>query len=110
MSLSSVNSQRSSINDSQETLVTLAAETGGKAFLDSNDLSLGLKQVQEEFRSYYILGYMTNNNALDGKYRKIVVKLKANTTAKLSSATVTMPRRFGVSSTATTRSANCAKR
>ena len=83
MSLSSVNSQRATINDSQETLVTLASDTGGKAFLDSNDLSLGIKQVQEEFRSYYILGYMTNNNALDGKYRKIVVKLKENTTAKL---------------------------
>src|ERR1035437_1112016 len=52
-----VNSQRAAINNSQETLVTLAADTGGKVFLDSNDLSLGLKQVQEEFRSYYILGY-----------------------------------------------------
>ncbi len=33
------NSQRASINDSQETLATLAADTGGKAFLDSNDLA-----------------------------------------------------------------------
>ena len=37
MSLSQFNSQRASQNDSQETLVTLAADTGGKAFLDSND-------------------------------------------------------------------------
>jgi hypothetical protein len=78
-----MNAQRSAINDSQETLVTLAADTGGKAFLDSNDLSLGMKQVQEEFRSYYILGYLTTNNATDGKYRKITVKIKDNTTAKL---------------------------
>ena len=78
MSLSSLNSQRSSINDSQETLVTLAADTGGKVFLDSNDLSLGIKQVQEEFRSYYILGYNTTNGTLDGKYRKITVRLKDN--------------------------------
>ncbi len=83
MSLSGLNSQRSSINDSQDTLVALAKDTGGKAFLDSNDLSLGLKQVQQEFRSYYILGYMTTNTASDGKYRKITVKLKDNTTAKL---------------------------
>ena len=76
MSLSSYNSQRAGINDSQETLVTLAADTGGKAFLDSNDLSLGLKQVQEQYASYYILGYNTQNNTMDGKFRKITVRLK----------------------------------
>ena len=38
------NSQRASINDSQETLVTLAEDTGGKAFLDSNDMALGIKK------------------------------------------------------------------
>ena len=77
------NSQRSAINNSQETLVTLAADTGGKAFLDSNDLKAGLVQAQQEFRSYYILGYYTTNTAEDGKYRKITVKLNRNTTAKL---------------------------
>jgi VWFA-related protein len=77
------NSQRSGINNSQETLVTLASDTGGKAFLDSNDLSLGIVQAQQEFRSYYILGYYTTNPALDGKYRKITVKLNNNTTARI---------------------------
>jgi len=74
--LSAYNNQRATINDSQETLVTLAADTGGKAFLDSNDLSLGLKQVQEQYASYYILGYNTQNNTMDGKFRKITVRLK----------------------------------
>jgi len=69
------NSQRASINDSQETLSTLASETGGKVFLDSNDLSLGIVQAKNEFRSYYILGYYTTNGKLDGKYRNITVKL-----------------------------------
>jgi VWFA-related protein len=73
---STINSQRATVNDSQETLSTLAADTGGKVFLDSNDLALGITQVQEQFRSYYILGYNTTNSALDGKYRKITVKLK----------------------------------
>jgi VWFA-related protein len=80
---STINSQRASANDAQETLATLAADTGGKVFLDSNDLALGMTQVQEQFRSYYILGYYTNNSATDGKYRKITVRLKNNTTAKL---------------------------
>src|ERR1039458_2880058 len=80
---STVNSQRAAVNDSQEPLATLAADTGGKVFLDSNDLALGITQVQEQFRSYYILGYYTTNNATDGKYRKITVKLKNVTPAKL---------------------------
>jgi len=80
---SQLNAQRQSIDNSQETLATLAADTGGKVFLDSNDLSLGLKQVQQEMRSYYILGYYTTNTKDDGKYRKIVVKLANSTTAKL---------------------------
>jgi VWFA-related protein len=81
---SSYNSQRSTINDSQETLTTLAADTGGKAFLDSNDLALGIQLAQQSMSSYYILGYYTSNVKEDGKYRKITVKLtNGNTTAKL---------------------------
>ena len=80
---SSYNSQRSSINDSQETLVSLAADTGGKAFLDSNDIELGIEQAQQANQSYYILGYYTTNPAEDGKYRKITVKLTNGMTATL---------------------------
>src|SRR5882672_4999404 len=48
---------RDSFNNSQETLTTLAADTGGKALLDSNDLSLGIRQAQQDINSYYIIGY-----------------------------------------------------
>ncbi len=47
---SAYNSQRAAINDSQETLSTLASETGGKVFLDSNDLSLGIVQAKNQFQ------------------------------------------------------------
>ena len=81
---SAYNSQRAGINDSQETLATLAAETGGKVFLDSATiLSLGIVQAKNQFRSYYILGYYTTNAKQDGKYRKINVKLNKNIAAKL---------------------------
>jgi VWFA-related protein len=81
---SAYNSQRAGINSSQETLVTLASETGGKAFVDSNDLTVGIEHAQRELRSYYILGYYTTNTAEDGRYRKISVKLNDNSqTAKL---------------------------
>ena len=77
------NQQRATINDSQETLYTLAADTGGKAFFDSNDITAGIVQAQQEMRSYYLLGYYTSNAAKDGKYRKITVKLNHNLSAKL---------------------------
>jgi VWFA-related protein len=60
----------------QETLVTLASDTGGKAFLDSNDFSKVFKGVQQDTSTYYLLGYHSTNPARDGHYRHIVVKTK----------------------------------
>lgn len=59
----------------QETLVTLASDTGGRAFLDSNDFSKVFKGVQDDTSSYYVLGYHSTNLARDGHYRKITVKM-----------------------------------
>jgi VWFA-related protein len=58
----------------QETLVTLAADTGGRAFLDSNDFSAVFRKVQEDTSAYYVLGYKSSNPARDGRFRKITVK------------------------------------
>ncbi|MFZ0761387.1 MAG: VWA domain-containing protein, partial [Candidatus Sulfotelmatobacter sp.] len=60
----------------QETLVTLASDTGGRAFLDSNDFGKVFKGVQEDTSTYYLLGYHSTNPARDGHYRRIVVKTK----------------------------------
>jgi VWFA-related protein len=59
----------------QETLVTLASDTGGKAFLDSNDFSQVFKGVQQDTSTYYLLGYHSSNPARDGHYRRITVKV-----------------------------------
>jgi len=67
-------------HNTQETLDTLAADTGGKALLDSNDLTLGMTQVQKDISSYYMLTYASTNAAEDGKYRRIQVKLASKFT------------------------------
>ena len=59
----------------QETLVTLASDTGGRAFLDSNDFSKVFKGVQQDTSTYYLLGYHSTNPAKDGRYRHITVKV-----------------------------------
>ena len=64
------------IQRSQDTLWTLGADTGGKALLDVNDLSLGIVQAQRAFSSYYILGYYTSNSNPDGKFRRIKIALR----------------------------------
>lgn len=71
-------SNRNNFQNQQETLATLALDTGGKALLDSNDLSEGIRQVQKDFNSYYVLSYVSANTAQDGKYRQIRVKLAAS--------------------------------
>jgi len=60
---------------SQETLVTLAGDTGGKAFLDTNDLGQVFDRVQRDTSVYYVLGYKSNNPMRDGRYRHIQVKV-----------------------------------
>jgi VWFA-related protein len=75
--------QRDQFNGQQETLSTLAHDTGGKALLDDNDLDAGIVQAQQDMRSYYILGYYSTNAALDGKYRKVSLSLTGTQRASL---------------------------
>jgi VWFA-related protein len=64
---------------SQDALFTLAADTGGKALLDYNDLTLGIVQAQRANSSYYILGYYPTNTDKDGKLRRVKITLKNRT-------------------------------
>jgi VWFA-related protein len=68
---------------SQDTLFALAADTGGKALLDNNDLAVGIVRAQNSVSSYYILGYYATNTALDGKFRRIKISLKEGLVATL---------------------------
>lgn len=68
---------------SQDTLFALAADTGGKALLDNNDLALGIVQAQKSVSSYYILGYYATNSTLDGKFRRIKISLNGGLSASL---------------------------
>src|SRR5580704_12939957 len=72
---SSARALTSNFQNQQETLYTLAADTGGKALLDNNDLSMGIVQVQKDMTSYYIIGYYSSNTALDGHFRRVKITL-----------------------------------
>jgi VWFA-related protein len=60
---------------SQDTLATLASDTGGKAFFDSNDFTGVFSQVQKDSSAYYVLGFTSSNSAKDGKFRRLRVQI-----------------------------------
>jgi VWFA-related protein len=68
---------------SQESLQTLAANTGGTAFTDSNDFGEAFDKVEKDISAYYILGYASSNSKQDGTFRKIEVRLKTKVDAKI---------------------------
>jgi VWFA-related protein len=68
---------------SQDTLYSLAADTGGKASFDSNDLAAGMRTAQNGISSYYLIGYYTTNQALDGKFRRVKITLNGHPEATL---------------------------
>ncbi len=74
---------QSNFQRSQDTLWSIAADTGGKALLDNNDLASGIVQAQKSFTSYYVIGYYTTNPALDGKLRRVKITLTNGMSANL---------------------------
>ena len=61
-----------------ESLRTLADNTDGLAVVDTNDLDKGFQRIVDDMTSYYLLGYYSTNTKLDGKVRKIKVRVKRN--------------------------------
>ncbi|HEY2385007.1 MAG TPA: VWA domain-containing protein [Terriglobia bacterium] len=68
--------QFTALQASQDTLVSLAADTGGRSLMDTNDFGKIFTQIQEDTAMYYVLGYSSTNPAKDGKYRNIRVNVK----------------------------------
>jgi VWFA-related protein len=73
----------SNFSKSQDNLWTIAADTGGKALLDNNDLAGGIVKAQKSFASYYIIGYYPTNEALNGKFRRVKISLSNALSANL---------------------------
>ena len=64
------------VQERVESLRTLADNTDGLAVVDTNDLDKGFQRIVDDMTSYYLLGYYSTNTTLDGKVRKIKVRVK----------------------------------
>jgi VWFA-related protein len=62
-------------SQSQDSLASLASNTGGKAFFDANDFAQAFEKVMSDSAAYYVLGYASTNPAKDGRFRRVKVSL-----------------------------------
>jgi VWFA-related protein len=75
--------QFSRLGAQQETLVSLAQDTGGTAFTDSNDFGEAFDKIAKDISSYYILGFSSSNPAKDGRFRRLRVRVKNKPNVRL---------------------------
>jgi hypothetical protein len=67
---------KSMLQITQNTIRTLADETDGRAIVNQNDLGKGMKQILRDTSVYYLLGYNSTQAPQDGKYHAIKVKVE----------------------------------
>lgn len=61
--------------DPRSGLGMLADQTGGFLIHDTNDLTAGLRRIDEDMNGYYFLTYVPQNKDYDGSFRRINVKV-----------------------------------
>jgi VWFA-related protein len=57
-------------------LGSLAEETGGLLFDNTNNLRQGFDRMESDLHNYYLVGYTPLNETYDGRFRAIEVKVK----------------------------------
>jgi len=60
---------------SHSTMNSVADQTGGKAFYNTNNLEKAIRESMDDGSTYYTLGYYPENKNWDGRFRKIAVKI-----------------------------------
>ncbi|MGD0792629.1 MAG: VWA domain-containing protein [Terriglobales bacterium] len=68
-------SQAGSLQASQGTMREVAAQTGGKAYINQNEIKDGVALAASDEKASYSLGYYPENKKWDGKLRNIKVKV-----------------------------------
>ena len=61
--------------DAHSTMNSVADQTGGKAYYNTNNLDKAIRDSLEDGSTYYSLGYYPENKNWDGRFRRITVKV-----------------------------------
>jgi VWFA-related protein len=65
----------STVQASQGTMREIAAQTGGKAYVNQNEIKDGIALAASDEKASYSLGYYPENKKWDGKLRNIKIKV-----------------------------------
>jgi VWFA-related protein len=76
-----LNQRRSSFFDSQSGLNYLAAQTGGLAIRNTNDMNGGVKRIMDDQSGYYLIGYRPDESTFDNvtgrtRFHHLTLKVK----------------------------------
>jgi len=61
---------------SEDTLRTIAEQTGGFATLNTNSMTTAFERIVQANSKYYVLGYAPPSHPRDGRFHKIEVRMK----------------------------------
>lgn len=64
------------LGDPASSLGRLAGDTGGFVVQHTNDLEAGFRRISEDLESHYVLTYSPTNDAYDGTFRRIRVRVR----------------------------------
>ena len=72
----SLQTDRSNLQSTTDTLRILAENTDGRAIVNRNDIGKAMKQIIRDASGYYLLGYTSSEAPTDGKFHTIDVRVK----------------------------------
>lgn len=67
-----------------DTMEMIAANTGGKAFFNTNDLKTAAEKILRYGENYYTIAYSPTSKKFDGSYRKIVIRANQRKDLRIS--------------------------
>lgn len=79
--------RNTSLTESQQNLGLLSALTGGISITNNNDLNLGIKQIVDDQKGYYLIGYRPDDSTfamVDGKAKFHHISLRIKRTGSYS--------------------------
>jgi len=83
---------RDELRLSQNSLRSLADETGGLATVDTNALGTAFEKIVQANSRYYVLGYYPASHPRDGRFHKITVRVKRSDVSVVARKGYASPR------------------
>jgi VWFA-related protein len=65
------------VSGNVEILRSVADDTGGRVFMNSNNIAGSIRSAIDDAEAYYVLGYYAPSQSDDGRYRRIAVTTRA---------------------------------